>query len=216
MRLKSLEAKEKFIRKTNNYIAIILGIVVLLFIIGFLVYLKTKPPEGCEVISGNKHIYKGQCLSEGYEPETVYLPERYCWLNTKQKLHPEAAKWVIALINAAERDGMCLVVTSGYRSYEEQQMIYERNKFENPAKPGASEHQTGLAVDFAACPMNEEGKRDDNVEREELEKPFKELPEYDWLKLNAFRAGFEQSYTKQNQELTGYPPEPWHWKFIKE
>lgn len=136
------------------------------------------------------------------EPVLVDLSERACWLNTEQQVDIKAKEAVERIIVDAEKNGLCLVVSSGYRSEEEQVKIKE--KYGDLAEePGKSEHHTGLAVDFVGCPMTN-GKRDDIAERLELAKPFEELPEYEWLKKNAKSYGFKQSYKS----------EPWHWKLV--
>lgn len=175
-----------------------------------------KVTPTCKMVDGKDHIYRNQCLPEGFTPEVVMLSPRASWLNTKQYLDIRAKVLVEQLIEEAEKDGMCLVVTSGYRSYEEQKDLYDNAKDKSiAAKPGESEHQTGLAVDFAACPMKE-GIRNDGVERTELVKNFEDLPEYKWLHLRAFRYGFEQSYNALNAQEGGYPVESWHWKLVLE
>jgi zinc D-Ala-D-Ala carboxypeptidase len=176
------------------------------------VFKENVEEPACRVVEG--HLYRGDCLPEDYVPEDlVYLSKRASWLNTTPRLTLKAKIMVEQLIEEAEKSGMCLVVTSGYRSYETQQELYDNTPEEMRdfvAKAGSSEHQTGLAVDFAACPLAD-GKRNDNIEREELANDFEELPEYGWLKENAWRYGFVESYTIDNIHLTGYPPEPWHW-----
>jgi len=156
-------------------------------------------------------------LPDGYEPYNLsLLSPRASWLNTEQYLDIRAKKVVEKLINDAEKDGMCLVVSSGYRTAEEQQEIYDLAESKSMvAKPNESEHQTGLAVDFVACPMTN-GRRDDTAERLELEKPFEELPEFEWLQDNAWKYNMEQSYRMDNMDKTEYPVESWHWKLIIE
>ena len=169
----------------------------------------------CELSDINGHLNRGQCLPEGYVPEDLLpLSPRASWLNTEQRLNVRSKIMVEQLIADAEKDGMCLVVSSGYRSAEEQQSLLD--KTENKlivAKPNESEHQTGLAVDFVACPM-EDGIRNDNVDRLELENDFEKLPEYKWLQDNASKYGFEQSYRIDNIQDTEYAVESWHWKLI--
>lgn len=133
------------------------------------------------------------------EIKLVQLSVRSSWLNTNQRLQPKASKIVEKLILDAQDQGICLVVTSGYRTFEEQTRI-KAEYGDLAEKPGKSEHHTGLAVDFAGCPMTD-GVRDDMAERLELIKQFKELPEYRWLVDNADKYGIRQSY----------PHEPWHW-----
>ncbi|MCK4473854.1 M15 family metallopeptidase [Candidatus Parcubacteria bacterium] len=168
----------------------------------------------CEIVNGKKHIYKNQCLPENYEPQVLTeLSKRASWLGTYQYLDIRAKMSIEQLIVDAEKDGMCLAVVSSYRSKEEQQRLIDDAPLSHIAFPGQSEHHTGLAVDLGACPMKD-GKRDDSVERLELKNPFGELLEYQWLKRNAEKYGFEESYREDNRSETGYPPEPWHWKMI--
>jgi D-alanyl-D-alanine carboxypeptidase len=169
----------------------------------------------CEMVEGEGHIYRGQCLYEEYKPDILLpLSPRASYLDSRQYLDIRAKMMVEQMIMDAEKEKMCLVVVSGYRSFEDQQILY--NKTEDKSKvavAGQSEHQTGLAVDFSACPMNSR-VRDDSVERTELANDFDTLAEYKWLQKNAFRYGFVQSYTNENKEDTGYPAESWHWKLI--
>ncbi len=145
--------------------------------------------------------------------ELVPLSARACYLNTHNKLAKIAAPHLEKMIMDAEKDGMCLIVLSGYRSKEDQQKIWDtatdRSKV---AYPGKSEHETGLAVDLGGCPMID-GVRNDAGERLELRNDFETLPEYQWLKENAANYGFYQSFTAENQNKTGFPAESWHWKF---
>jgi LAS superfamily LD-carboxypeptidase LdcB len=145
----------------------------------------------------------------------VTLSSRASFLNTTQQIKAKVQKPLEKMIMDAEKDGLCLVVTSGYRTKEKQEKIY--NEIEDKtlvAKAGASEHEQGIAVDFGGCPMLN-GVRDDNAERLELKKPFAELPEYQWLVDNASKYGFIQSYTQENSLQSGYSAEAWHWKYVK-
>ena len=182
--------------------------------------LTQTPNRDCKVVSGKKHIYKGECLPKDYQAKMLTrLSPRACYLDTVKYLDVRAKLATEKLIKEAEEDGMCLVVSSGYRSKEDQKRAIKEitakssGMLDNFAAPGSSEHHTGLAVDFAACPMKN-GERDDSVERPELKKSFSNLSEYDWLQENAQKYGFYQSYKESNKDKTGYPPEPWHWKLI--
>lgn len=145
--------------------------------------------------------------------EVALLSARSSWLTTAQKLNAEAVPVIEKVISEAEKDGMCLVVASSLRTREQQEKLYKENP-EIAAKPGTSEHETGFAVDFTACPMKD-GKRDDSVERLELRKDFNELPEYQWLEENAKKYGLVESYREDNKEKTKLPAEPWHWRIDK-
>jgi LAS superfamily LD-carboxypeptidase LdcB len=209
--------------KKLKELGIVIGIILLLGVGSFLsatgikqlfTYLKEKNQNKITYVSGNKHIYKGQKLDPKWEYKLESLDPRESWLKSSQLVDIRIKPILKALIENAEKDGMCLVVTSGYRSPEEQNKLYLKAEDKTfVAKSDESEHQTGLAVDFAACPMKN-GVRDDNTERLELKNDFIDLPEYAWLVRNAYSYGLEQSFTNYNTDITGYKAEPWHWKYI--
>ena len=66
------------------------------------------------------------------------------------------------------------------------------------AKPGYSEHQTGLAYDI--------GSKSTNV--------FANSKEYQWMKDNAYKYGFIERFTQKYENLTGFRKEPWHYKYV--
>jgi len=114
------------------------------------------------------------------------------------------------LVLGAEEDGLTLTLQSGYRSYEKQEMVYngwvdlygqeEADKIS--AKPGTSEHQTGLAIDVAG--------QNGCV----LEECFIDTPEGKWLEENSYKYGFIIRYPKGKEEITGYSYEPWHIRYV--
>jgi len=115
------------------------------------------------------------------------------------------------LLAASARHGTPLHVVSGYRSYEYQVEVYNRNVATNgkahadrySARPGHSEHQTGLAADL------------DNISSScVLEACFGQTPGGKWLAKNAVRFGFIIRYTPANTKVTGYNPEPWHVRYV--
>jgi LAS superfamily LD-carboxypeptidase LdcB len=162
------------------------------------------------------HINKGERIKT-LPQNLAELSPRASYLNTKQKFLSPFNHVLEKMIADAEKDGVCLIVISGYRSPERQQELIRKaiNDEERSliAMPYESEHQTGLAVDLGGCPMKD-GIRNDNIRRDELREPFETLPEYQWLKKNASRYGFEESFKEDNKDITGFPAEPWHWKLV--
>lgn len=71
------------------------------------------------------------------------------------------------------------------------------------AKPGQSEHQTGLCVDFITSDMNGD-----------LTEAFEETAAFAWLAENAYKFGFILRYPKEKESITGYTYEPWHYRFV--
>ena len=127
-------------------------------------------------------------------------------------MRPEAARALEELFAGAADAGMTLYATSGYRSYSTQKAIFERklekmseeaaNK--SVAKPGYSEHQTGLAMDV-------EGETTKNTG---LTAAFGDSPEGIWLAEHCHEYGFIIRYPKDKINITGYIYEPWHIRYV--
>lgn len=110
------------------------------------------------------------------------------------------------LINTAKEEGIILFGNSGYRSYSSQKNIYKnRAKSQGKkladayvAKPGFSEHQTGLCIDIT------------NKDRYFVEG----TKEADWLTKNCYRFGFIIRYPKGKKSITNIEYEPWHIRYV--
>lgn len=127
-------------------------------------------------------------------------------------MRPEAAAALEDLFEAAAQDGITLYATSGYRSYSMQKAIFER-KLErmdekqanaSVAKPGYSEHQTGLAMDIEGETTKGTG----------LTEAFGESPEGIWTAEHCAEYGFIIRYPKEKTNITGYIYEPWHLRYV--
>lgn len=103
-----------------------------------------------------------------------------------------------------------MIVTSAYRSLEEQKQIFKEkaNEFgeEEALKwamfPGYSEHHMGYAVDLSIC-------TDDHIYV-----PYKGQNEYAWINQNAFKYGIIRRYTEEKTGITGISNEPWHYRYV--
>lgn len=116
-----------------------------------------------------------------------------------------------AMFAAAARDGVAMVLASGYRSYGTQVTTYngyvaargQADADTASARPGHSEHQTGWAFDIGdgggAC---------------SFEPCFADQPAATWAKANAYRYGFVVRYPWMLHPITGYYYEPWHLRFV--
>ena len=158
-------------------------------------------------------VNKKNWLSKNYvpydlvEPKVNFLPDT----NPEAKfLRKECAKALEKLFKKAKKDKINLYAVSGYRSYKRQGEIFksnlkkdgeEANKYS--ARPGQSEHQTGLAIDVTC----------EEIEFE-LSKSFEKTTTYDWLFMNAYKYGFIFRYPKNKEEITGYIFEPWHLRYL--
>ena len=108
----------------------------------------------------------------------------------------------------AKDEDLNLIITSSYRSYDDQEKIWDSYANKNgeewadlyAARPGYSEHQTGLALDIVTY-----NSTMDN---------FNESPEAKWLKENAYKYGFILRYPEGKEKITGYDFEPWHYRYV--
>lgn len=115
---------------------------------------------------------------------------------------------------AAALEGFELVAFSTYRSYEYQDELYHRYVEEHgqeeadrfSAKPGYSEHQTGLGFDIGE--IGQEAKWADDS--------FKDTEAAEWLADNAHHFGFILRYPPGKEEITGYQYESWHFRYLGE
>jgi D-alanyl-D-alanine carboxypeptidase len=143
-------------------------------------------------------------LPEGYRPGTLVN------LYAQKGRHFQLAKADIevdetvfdameAMFTAAEQDGVDgFIITSGYRSREAQADIFASNTDGTAANPGESEHETGLAFDVVAM-------GDGN---------FENTPQFEWLRGHCAEYGFIIRYPKGKESVTGYPYEPWHYRYV--
>lgn len=125
--------------------------------------------------------------------------------NYNPGVNPTAAAALQTLQQAASKAGYSLPLLSGFRSYTRQSTIY--NNYVRidgqaiadtySARPGHSEHQSGLAFDV--------GKIDDN---------YGETAEGKWLAQNAHLYGFIIRYPQNKTHITGYKYEPWHIRYL--
>lgn len=111
---------------------------------------------------------------------------------------------------AAEGAGQ-MQVQSAYRSYSVQVRVYngwvsslgKAQADRQSARPGFSEHQTGLAVDISTVPL-----------KCTLGACFSTTPQGEWLAANAWRFGYLLRYPADKTSVTGYEYEPWHFRYV--
>lgn len=149
-----------------------------------------------------------------YQPSDLRVPNVRLRVpgHETMKLRSEAAAALETMFEAAQNEkGLELMLSSGHRSYAYQQNLYNGYVRSDgqaaadtySARPGHSEHQTGLAADLR--PTN--GKC-------ELEACFGEMAEGIWVAENAYRFGFILRYTEENEQTAGYTYEPWHVRYV--
>ena len=146
-------------------------------------------------------------LDETFEPKNITQIKESCVKgNTDQYLSRVAQVAFEEMCDDALEEDMHILANSAYRSYNDQQEVYDTylnlygQKYVDNyvAVPGFSEHQTGLALDIAA--------KDNNT--------FKNSPEYTWMQENAYKYGFILRYPNDKQDITGYKYEAWHFRYV--
>lgn len=123
-----------------------------------------------------------------------------------------AAQPLESLLHAGDRAGLGLQIGSAFRSYGYQVAVHDAlvesvgstAADRTSARPGYSEHQTGLAVDLITPART----------RCDLQPCFAATHAGRWLTRNAWRYGFIVRYTAGNRAITGYSPEPWHIRYV--
>lgn len=144
-------------------------------------------------------------VSKLYSLPADYEPENLVYVNDSQRLAADAAAAYEQLIAASEYN---FVITSGYRSYTTQSNLYNNYLAANgfdwaetwSARPGYSEHQTGLAMDIVEVGTNFD--------------TFGDTAACQWLKDNAHRFGFIHRYPEGKTSITGYSYESWHYRYL--
>ncbi|MBU7318496.1 M15 family metallopeptidase [Paenibacillus sp. SM 69] len=159
-------------------------------------------------------VNKTNKLPDSYKPQDLVdpnVPFTFKEKLEKRKMRKEAAAALEKLFEAAKKDNLPLAGVSAYRSHETQKTVYERyvkkdgeaaaNKYS--AKPGHSEHETGLAIDVAGS----SGKC-------AAEDCFGATKEAKWLAEHAADYGFIIRYPEGKESITGYQYEPWHLRYV--
>ena len=151
----------------------------------------------------NKYNY----LTEDYVPENLQTVDKKYSSKTLQ-LVDYAKEAFEELSEAASKENYTVLAMSSYRSYQYQYNLYNRYVSTDgveaadtySARPGYSEHQTGLAVDVY------NGKEDFTN--------FEKTKEYNWMQDNAYKFGFILRFPKDKVLETGYQYESWHYRYV--
>jgi len=139
------------------------------------------------------------------------VPLRLNAANGEMHLSKTAIPQFEAMFAAAKHDGLQLMLASGYRSYNLQVSVYgaEVKNFgqtqadRESARPGFSEHQTGLAADIEPASRTCE-----------VTDCFGDTAEGKWVAANAYKYGFILRYTPDKESVTGYRHESWHVRYV--
>jgi len=149
-------------------------------------------------------VNKYNSLSQTYEPQDLTEVG-----SSGKLMRKEAAINMTNLQKDAKKDGIQINMVSGYRSYDYQDGLYSKYLKRDPqsvvdtysARPGHSEHQTGLAMDVSDHTWT-------------CEEYFEDTLQFEWLQENAYKYGFIMRYPKGKEFITGYTYEPWHYRYV--
>ena len=168
-------------------------------------YTNTKPADNLNtnLLLVNKYNY----LTEDYVPSNLEnISTTYA--RSGMQLVKEAKEAFETLSENAKKEGMNVIAMSSYRSYDYQVNLYNNYVAQDgkeaadkySARPGYSEHQTGLAVDVYNLDLPYTS--------------FEETEEFTWMQENAYKYGFILRFPKDKVDITGYQYESWHYRNV--
>ncbi len=157
------------------------------------------------------HVNKTIGLPAGYTPENLMEISKQVKSTQKICLKKEALDALQVMFADASKDKITLAATSAFRSSGVQSKLYkalyalkgEKAK-DRIAPPSHSEHQLGTTVDLSGKSINYVSASD----------RFTGTAEDLWLRANAYKYGFAQSYPKDKTSITGYDHESWHYRYL--
>ena|SRR5574344_1816 len=152
-------------------------------------------------------------INKFYKVSSEYVPNDITSIGLQYAFNGKSIRSVAYeplkdMIRDAKSAGYTILSNSGYRTYEEQEKVYKVYKASRgeagadliAARPGHSEHETGLAVDISKLSGSGEA--------------FDETPEFAWLSEHAHEYGFILRYPKGKKYLTGFDYESWHFRYV--
>lgn len=145
-------------------------------------------------------VNKYHLLNKDFQAnDIVNVSSTYGYANNS--LNKEAYEAFKQLANDAKKEGHTIVILSSYRTYEYQEKLWNRDKDDDyVARPGSSEHITGLAID-----VSDYNDKNDS---------FKDTESYTWMINNCYKYGFILRYPENKENITGYSYEAWHYRYV--
>lgn len=154
-------------------------------------------------------VNKYHSLSSDYEPEDLVKANGQYTFSNNQYMRQEVYSAFTDMFFKAKEEGLTLLINSSYRNYENQKKAYK--DYEDAggksyadryaARPGFSEHQTGLTLDIFTPKFP-------------TTSTFHLSDEYNWLLNNAHKYGFILRYPEGKEKITGFSYESWHYRYL--
>lgn len=157
----------------------------------------------------------GILTNKYYELGGEYAPDDLVDISIKyyygeaKKIRSEVYEAFKRMWEDAYKEGIYLIIVSAYRDYDSQVRVY--NDYQESkgttyadsiaARPGYSEHQTGLSLDIYS--------KDSTVAS-----TFKNSKAYAWLIDNSYKYGFILRYPDGKKKITGFNYESWHYRYL--
>ncbi|MFT3985378.1 MAG: M15 family metallopeptidase [Lachnospiraceae bacterium] len=159
-------------------------------------------------------VNKQNPVPEDYEMELVSV-------NGSMQVDKRIAKPLAEMLDAAQKDGVSLMICSAYRSFDRQTILFEikirrlmnsgmtyleayAESSYSVTVPGTSEHELGLALDIVSPSYTS------------LNEGFQDTEAGEWLRTHASEYGFILRYPKGKEYITGITYEPWHFRYVGE
>lgn len=151
-------------------------------------------------------VNKYNRLPSNFRPHNlVQMNRNYTSGGKEYLMEKNAYDSFVRMVDAARKEGISMRAVSTYRTEDYQKRLYDkkvrttgqRNADNYSARPGFSEHQTGLAVDINSTSAS-----------------FENTKAFRWLQKHAHEYGFIMRYPKGQTWITGYAYEPWHYRYV--
>lgn len=166
-------------------------------------YTNTKEVSNFDLLMlVNKYNY----VSNDFKPDNLVKVSKFAVNN--MYLNKTCMEAFLSLASNALKDGYNIRAISTYRTYDYQNNLYSNYAKKDgidkadtySARPGFSEHHTGLAIDV------------DNIKTNFNN--FENTDEFKWMQENAYKYGFILRYPSDKVDITGYMYEPWHYRYV--
>ncbi len=148
-------------------------------------------------------------LQDNYIPDDLVSVNNKYYYGENHKMRKVAYQAFIDMWNEAYKQDIYLIMNSSFRTYESQVKVYDSYKNSKgtsyadsiAARPGYSEHQTGLTADIFS-------KTNTTMAS------FKDSVAHIWLQDNSYKYGFIERYQEGKEEITGFAAESWHYRYV--
>lgn len=156
--------------------------------------------EGNLLLVNEEHMAHKQSIKNDIVKiaEHEELMNGYEVLNNPIYLSEEIARKFSNMMVSAEKEGVSnFMITSGFRSFEEQEELFQEMGSEYALPAGYSEHNLGLSLDIGST-----------------KEKIANSPQGNWIEKNSWKYGFILRYPKNKTNITGIQYEPWHFRYV--